>query len=139
MSELARMAIAIIAQDHRVLVRRHVDDGPVDAWEFPIVRVEAEEASDQACRRGVLAELGCRLSTMWLLDTVTRDRLTPPLEADCYVCSLVPGEDPCANGREDVRWIGLDMLPEVAWQPDDDAVAHMVGLYWDAIFSSEHL
>ena len=65
------VAAAIIQRDGLILAARRAHG--MDGWEFPGGKVEPGETSEEACRREVTEELGCKLQVMWLLDTLAYD------------------------------------------------------------------
>lgn len=133
------VAAAIIQHDERILAARRAHG--MDGWEFPGGKVESGETSEEACRREVMEELGCKLQVMWLLDTLTYDYPEFHLVMDCFVCTLAPGAKPEAKPSEhkEVRWLGRGELLDVAWLPADQGLIQTLGLAWDQIMESEHL
>ena len=85
------VAAAIIQHERKVFEAHRATSQCGPGWEFPGGRVEEGETSEQAVRREICEELGARLSTAWLLDTVTYDYPTFELEMDCFLCELGGG------------------------------------------------
>ena len=56
------VAAAIIQRDGLILAARRAHG--MDGWEFPGGKVEPGETSEEACRREVTEELGCKLQVM---------------------------------------------------------------------------
>ncbi|MBP3894565.1 MAG: (deoxy)nucleoside triphosphate pyrophosphohydrolase [Atopobiaceae bacterium] len=113
------------------------DAGP--GWEFPGGPVENGESAEDTLRRVMREKLGVRVSTMWLLDTVEYDCPDYHLTMDCFVCALVPGEEPQPVEHDEVAWLDRDGLLRVDWLSADRRVVSVLGSYWDQIFSSMHL
>lgn len=97
------VAAAIIQRDGVILAARRAHG--MDGWEFPGGKVEPGETSEEACRREVTEELGCKLQVMWLLDTLTYDYPEFHLVMDCFVCTLAPGQSP-SQSRASTRSCG---------------------------------
>ena len=127
------VAAAIIQRDGLILAARraHGMDG----------KVEPGETSEEACRREVTEELGCKLQVMWLLDTLAYDYPEFHLVMDCFVCTLAPGTEPVAKPGEhkELRWLGRDGLLGVDWLPADKGLIQTLGTAWDQIIESEPL
>ncbi len=132
------VAAAIIWEDDAVLACKR-DKGTVTGWEFPGGKLEQGESSFDACRREIQEELGCRLSTTWLLDTIEYDYPTFHLSMDCYVCMLVPGQTPTAKEHAELRWVRKEALGTLEWLPADQLLVRLLGEQWDQIFMAEHL
>ncbi|MCI6845389.1 MAG: (deoxy)nucleoside triphosphate pyrophosphohydrolase [Coriobacteriaceae bacterium] len=133
------VAAAIIQRDERILAARRAHG--MDGWEFPGGKVEAGETGEQACRREVMEEIGCKLQVMWPLDTLTYDYPEFHLVMDCFVCTLAPGAEPRAKAGEhsELRWLGRGELLDVGWLPADQGLIQTLGLAWDQLMGSEHL
>ena len=133
------VSAAIIAQDGKVFCAHRPTSQGGAGWEFPGGQVEEGETAEQAVRREIGEELGVRLSTTWLLDTVTFDYPSFHLVMDCFVCALVPGQQPKLSEHDEGRWLDRDGLLTVDWLPADRKVVELLGRYWDQLFSSTHL
>lgn len=133
------VAAAIIQRDGLILAARRAHG--MDGWEFPGGKVEPGETSEEACRREVTEELGCKLQVMWLLDTLTYDYPEFHLVMDCFICTLAPGTEPVAKPGEhkELRWLGRDGLLGVDWLPADKGLIQTLGTAWDQIIESEPL
>lgn len=134
-----RVAAAIIQSGERILSCQRGYGDLKDGWEFPGGKVEPGETSEQACRREIEEELGCRLGTMWYLDTVEHDYQDFHLSMDCYVAYLAPGQEPHLLEHEGARWLSQAELLDVDWLPADRGLVERIGLMWDQIFLPEHL
>lgn len=137
--ETRHVAAAIIQSGDRILSCQRGHGDMKDGWEFPGGKVEDGETSEEACRREVSEELGCRLGTMWYLDTVEYDYPDFHLSMDCYVAVLAPGEKPHLREHEDARWLSQGELLDVDWLPADHDLIMRLGVMWDQIFEPEHL
>ena len=133
------VAAAIIQREGRVFAAHRTTSQCGPGWEFPGGRVEEGETSEQAVRREIAEELGARLSTTWLLDTVTYDYPTFRLEMDCFVCELADGETLTLSEHDEGRWVSRDELLGLEWLPADLEVTRILGLFWDQAFAAEHL
>lgn len=136
--ETRHVAAAIIQRDGKVLSCQRGHGSMEGGWEFPGGKVEPGETAEQACRREIEEELGCRLGTLWYLDTVEYDYPDFHLSMDCFVASLAPGQEPRLLEHEGARWLSQDELPDVDWLPADRDLIERLGVYWDQIFLSEH-
>lgn len=138
---VVRVVAAVIWMDDRVYAAQRGYGDMKDGWEFPGGKVEDGETSEEACRREVMEELGCKLQVMWLLDTLHYDYPEFHLDMDCFVCTLAPGSEPVAKPGEhkEIRWLGRDELLDVLWLPADQGLIQMLGLTWGQIMESEHL
>lgn len=137
--QVRHVAAAIIRREERILACQRGRGDMRGAWEFPGGKVEDGETSEQACRREIGEELGCRLGTMWYLDTVEYDYPDFHLSMDCFVAFLAPGEVPHLLEHEDSRWLSQGELLDVDWLPADHDLVMRLGLMWDQIFEPEHL
>jgi 8-oxo-dGTP diphosphatase len=133
------VAAAIITDGNAVLACQRGYGDMKDGWEFPGGKVKPGETSQQACRREIEEELGCRLGMVWLFSTVEHDYPDFHLSMDCFVCTLAPGSEPTMLEHEDMRWLGLGQLDSVDWLPADRDLVRDIGLAWNQIFSPEHL
>ena len=98
------VAAAIIQRDGLILAARRAHG--MDGWEFPGGKVEPGETSEEACRREVTEELGCKLQVMWLLDTLAYDYLGVP-PGHGLLCMHVGTGDRArrkASERKELRW-----------------------------------
>lgn len=136
--ETRHVAAAIIQDADRILSCQRGHGDMKDGWEFPGGKVEDGETSEEACRREIAEELGCRLGTMWYLDTVEYDYPTFHLTMDCYVATLAPGDEPHLLEHEGARWLGQGELLDVDWLPADRDLIMKIGVMWDQIFEPEH-
>lgn len=137
--ETVRVVAAIIARDGRVFAAHREQSQCGPGWEFPGGRIEEGETAEQALRREIAEELGARLSTMWLLDTVEHDYPTFHISMDCFVCELLPGEEPHLSEHDASAWVGRNELPDLAWLPADQKAIRVLGAFWDQVFAAEHL
>lgn len=143
-SELPKKHIsaAIIYRDETVLAcRRAFDDesGLHHRWELPGGKVEPGESAEEALRREIAEELGCRLQLVWEYDTVEFDYPEFHLTMDVFVCTLAPGAEPELRVHDRFRWLSKAELLDVEWLPADVKLMEGLGLYWDIAFEAQHL
>ena len=131
--------VAIIVRDERVFAARCTQGQDATSWEFPAARAEVGESAVEALRRLARERFGARLSTMWLLDTIEHDYPTFHISMDCFVCELLPGEEPHLSEHDASAWVSRDELPDLAWLPADQKVIKVLGSFWDQVFAVEHL
>lgn len=139
MAETIHVVAAIIERNGRVFCAQRGCGALAGGWEFPGGKVEPGETAESALRREVREELGCKLSTMWYLDTVDYDYPDFHLHMDCYVATLADGEEPQSLEHRDTRWMGRDDLMSVEWLPADRGLVMGLGIAWEEIFSVAHL
>lgn len=137
MSDTVRVAAAIIERDGKVLAAQRHDRG--GGWEFPGGKIEPGETSGDAVVREIREELGVRIISHWLLDTIEHDYETFHLSMDCHVCHLADTDEPQCHEHAALAWVGRDELLDPAWLPADRKVVQLVGTFWDHIFASEHM
>ncbi len=108
---------AALVRDGRVLAaRRTAPPETAGRWELPGGKVEPGEGPDDAVRREVTEELGCRVVVAgWLPERVA---VRADLALVVAVVRLVHGE-PRATEHDAVRWLGPDELDEVDWLDAD--------------------
>lgn len=133
------VAAAIIERDGKILACQRATGDYAGYWEFPGGKVEPKETAQQACKREILEELACKLSTTWLLDTITYEYPTFHLVMDCFVCMLVPKSEPQPLEHAQIRWLAKDELLDVTWLPADNDLVRLLGTQWEAVFGDEHL
>jgi len=115
-----RVVGAAIVVDGRLLAARRTEPATLaGGWEVPGGKVDPGETPEQALTREIREELGCEISVERSLEG--RSRLTPTLELQVFVCSLVAGEpDPTPVEHDMLRWLGPEELHEVDWLPADE-------------------
>ena len=134
------VAAAIIENDSKeILCAKRADIAGGAAWEFPGGKVEPGESPEDALRREIDEELGCKLQMILPFDTVEHDYPDFHLSMDVYVCTTAPGAEPEAREHAELRWINKDQLTGVDWLPADHEVALKLGMFWDMFFEEEHL
>ncbi len=134
------VAAAIIENDSKeILCAKRADIAGGAAWEFPGGKVEPGESPEDALRREIDEELGCKLQMILPFDTVEHDYPDFHLSMDVYVCTAAPGAEPEAREHAELRWINKDQLTDVDWLPADHEVALKLGMFWDMFFEEEHL
>ena len=134
-----RACAAIVFKNGKVLACKCSEQPNAELWEFPGVELTSDEDSQSACERTVVEELGCNPSTVWILDTVDVDYPDHHLAMDCYVCTLLPTDEPNPKAYGQIRWLGPNELLGVEWRPEHKEAVCLVGTYWDQLFFSEHL
>ena len=136
--ETVHVAAAIIVRGDRVLACRRGGVGPfAGGWELPGGKVREGESAFDACRREVDEELGVRVGTTYLYDTVEHDYPDFHLSMDCYVCHLRDGEEPRALEHSEMRWLSREELGDVDWLPADRDLVAGLAFAWDQVFVTE--
>ena len=135
MLETKHVAAAIIYADGKIFAAQRAAGPQKDGWEFPGGKIEPGETSEEACRREIAEELGVRLTTMWLLDTIEYDYPDFHLSMDCFVSHLDEGEKPKLLVHEAGRWLAHDEILSVPWLEADRTLVNAIGLAWDDIFA----
>lgn len=136
------IAAAVIYQDETVLAcKRAFDDesGLHHRWELPGGKVEDGETPEEALRREIQEELGCKLQLVWEYDTVEYDYPTFHLTMDVFVCTLAPNAEPELRVHDEFRWLSKNELLDVEWLPADVRLIQGLGLFWDTAFEAQHL
>ena len=133
-----RTVVAVLVKNMRVLACCPEDGGHGGVCAFPSCKTKRDGDPVDACSDLFASELGCRLSTTWLLHTLSREEDGLTTVMDCYVCSTLPDEEPHGQAGR-LRWLGRDELAQAQWSSDHEELARMVGIYWDHIFQAEHL
>lgn len=88
-------------------------------WEFPGGKVEDGEAPEKALARELLEELGISVEVRAKMDAVvewTDGEVSIRLTA--FRCGIIEGE-PVALEHEEIRWCGMQELPELDWAEAD--------------------
>ena len=93
----------------------------------------------EALERELEEELGVRIGTRWLLETIEHDYERFHLVMDCFVCHLTGDDEPQSLEHRELRWLGLPDLLSVDWLPADRKVVMLLGTYWSQAFEAEHL
>ncbi len=134
------VAAAIIENNKKeILAAKRSDVAAGAAWEFPGGKVEDGERTEDALRREIDEELGCRLQMILPFDTVEHDYPEFHLSMDLFVCTLAPGAEPEAREHAELRWVNKDQLTSIDWLPADHEAALKLGMFWDMFFEEEHL
>ena len=139
MQTVSVVAAIIENDDKEILAARRADVEGDEAWEFPGGKVEEGESPEDALRREIDEELGCKLQMILPFDTVERDYPDFHLSMDVFVCTLAPGAEPEAREHATLRWINKDQLTDIDWLPSDSEAALKLGMFWDMFFEEEHL
>ena len=139
MQTVSVVAAIIENDDKEILAARRADVEGDEAWEFPGGKVEEGESPEDALRREIDEELGCKLQMILPFDTVERDYPDFCLSMDVFVCTLAPGAKPEAREHAALRWINKDQLTDIDWLPADSEAALKLGMFWDMFFEEEHL
>lgn len=133
------VAAAAIEKDKCLLAAKRAAVQDEAAWEFPGGKVEDGETSEDALRREIDEELGCKLQMILPFDTIEYDTCDFHLSMDLFVCTLAPGAEPAAREHAELRWLSKNDLLSVEWLAADRDAAMRLGLFWDQFFEEEHL
>lgn len=137
MSDTVPLLVAAVAlvddldRPTRVLATRRT--GPPElagGWEFPGGKVEPGEQPEAAARREVQEELGVRVRLGERVGEAAWP-LSATASMDLWWAVALPGEPgPRAlQDHDQVRWLSVEELFEVAWLPADlPIVEHLAGL-----------
>ena len=141
MSEVTRVAAALVHRDGMLLAARRATGPQEGLWELPGGKVEPGDQPIEALRREIREELGCELGAAWLYDTVEHDYPDFHLTMDCFVCTLASGAEPAASEgvHSELRWLAREELLDVEWLPADVALARSLTYYWDEAFADQLL
>ena len=139
--QTVRVACAVIKGTEGLLACRRAAGEQAGGWEFPGGKIEEGETPEEALRREVAEELGCRLQLVWPYDTVEFDYPGFHLSMDAFVCTMAPGAEPKADPavHSELRWVDRSELMDIEWLPADEGLARSLGLNWDAAFDAEPL
>lgn len=137
------VAAAIVYRDNKILACQRQDLPALapanQGWEFPGGKVEPGETPEAAVRRELQEELGLKLTTLYLYDTVYFDYPDFRLHMDCFVARIAPDATPQLRVHADARWLGREELDLVGWLPADIELVASLGQYWDSAFGDEML
>jgi 8-oxo-dGTP diphosphatase len=123
------VAVALIAQDRRVLLQRRREDREFGGlWEFPGGKIEAGESPESALLREVAEELGIALDPVALapLSFASDPRLPPvprqPHVILLYTCRSWTGEPRCLDASA-LGWFAPAELRQLPMPPLDVPLA----------------
>ncbi len=106
---------AVLVMDGRILAARRGQAMSLPGvWEFPGGKVEPGETPQQALRRELIEELGCRVEVGERITATTHGRIT----LTTYYCRLLEGM-PHATEHAELRWLAPDALAALEWAPAD--------------------
>ena len=107
---------AAIVRDARVLAaRRSVPAELAGGWEFPGGKVEPGESAGSALRREIREELGVGIRVGDELARAGDGRIRLAL----YAALLTEGEPAVGHAHDELRWLPVADLADLAWLPID--------------------
>lgn len=109
---------AAIAHEGLVLCARRGTGPLAGLWEFPGGKVEQGETPQEALRREVAEELGCRIEVGEEIATAAHCYPFGTVQLTTYACILTEGT-PTASEHEDLRWLAPSDLRTLDWAPVD--------------------
>lgn len=87
-------------------------------WEFPGGKIDPGEAPDDAVVREIQEELGCQITVLNRIITVSHAYEFATIELTTFYASLTDGV-PFATEHSALRWIAIEELRELEWAPAD--------------------
>ena len=117
-----RVVGAAIIDGGRVLVaQRPYSDKAYKSlkWEFPGGKIEPGESEEQAIRREVGEELGCRIEVDALLTQIEHEYPDFILLMTICICRLAESSEPKCLEHNVIRWCQPDELPSLEWAAAD--------------------
>lgn len=117
-----RVVGAAIIDGGRVLVaQRPYSDKAYKSlkWEFPGGKIEPGESEEQAIRREVGEELGCRIEVDALLPQIEHEYPDFILLMTICICRLAESSEPKCLEHNAIRWCQPDELPSLEWAAAD--------------------
>jgi 8-oxo-dGTP diphosphatase len=111
-----RVVAAAIVRGDAVLTARRAPGRPdAGGWEFPGGKVEAGEDGATALARECREELGVEVAVGQHLATARDGRI----ELALHLAELVHGKPATGPDHDELRWLTVDALDDVAWLPID--------------------
>ncbi len=116
------VAAGVIIQNRKVLVAQRKKRSLRGLlWEFPGGKVREGEDPRQALQRELKEELEIEVEVGDLLETVFHPYPEHSILLLAYRCRI-KGGTPKPVGCQDLRWVGLKELKELAMSPADDPI-----------------
>lgn len=117
---------AVIERSGTVLCARRGPGGETGGlWEFPGGKVEPGETPEDALRREIAEELGCRVRVAGPVATTRHPYAHADIVLTTFWCELTSGE-PRAGEHAEIAWVRPDELAGLAWAPADVPAAQAV-------------
>lgn len=140
MPPLINIAIGIAARTPErpeiLVARRRADAIRGGLWEFPGGKIEAGESPQAAVRREFLEEIGCAVEVVAELPATQHHDPALPRESHVrlipFVVCLEAGSTPAPNSAQELRWVPLDALRNLAWPPANWEVIDALERWWNA-------
>jgi 8-oxo-dGTP diphosphatase len=122
-TSIAVVAVALIDQNHRVLLqRRHACRQHGGLWEFPGGKLEAGETAVSALVREIDEELGIALTADELIRLDQAEDPENGIVITLYTCRSWAGEPRCLDA-EAIEWFAPDKIANLALPPLDRPLA----------------
>ena len=115
------VAAAIIQDGEKILSCQRSYGEFKDGWEFPGGKLEPGETAEDAVVREIVEELGVTICDLEPLVHVEHDYDTFHLSMHCFLCRVAQGTIE-ERVHENMAWLDLAHLRDVAWLPADIAV-----------------
>ena len=112
MSNVVKVAAAIIRQDDKVLIaKRPKDKHKGGYWEFPGGKIESNETATQALQREILEELAITIELPVAFHKLEFSYPEKTVELDFYLVESFSGEPQGLEGQE-ICWANIDSLSQ---------------------------
>lgn len=118
-------AVSLAAiRDGKVLLSLRAGPPKKGEWDLVGGFVDAGETVEEALRREVLEETGCRLEDVRFEATASGDYAGQPTLNFMATATLV-GEPKASDDSAELKWWPLDAVPPIAWEHEAEFVASL--------------
>ena len=116
---MIQVVAAVILRGEEVLVTRRPRGGHMAGkWEFPGGKIEEGETPQEALRREIREELGCRVIVGRRILRVAYRYPGKQVRLDFHACRILDGEPRGIEGQR-VRWVRRSELRKLDFPPAD--------------------